>query len=58
MNMAKVAEPIPAENAEATAAILESLIEGRVPLATIPTPHIVAIGEGCLCFVINLQTFA
>jgi hypothetical protein len=58
VNMAKVAEPIPAENAGATAAILESLIEGRVPLATIPTPHIVAIGEGCLCFVINLQTFA
>ncbi len=53
----KVARPIPQEAASATDEILRPLIEGRVPLANIPTPRDLPIGQGCLCFVINLNSF-
>lgn len=53
----KILQPIPDNEATKTTALLKPLIEGEVPLASIPTPRKVAIGEGCLCFVINLNSF-
>ncbi len=53
----KVAKAIPEEEFEKTNELLKPLIDGKVPLANVPTPRTLAVGEGCLCFVVNLQTF-
>jgi hypothetical protein len=41
----------------ATQRILKSLIEAKVPLASIPEPVDGPIGEGCVCNLINLSSF-
>lgn len=53
--LSRVAGPIPQDEQAKTNEILQPLIDGKVPIATIPTPQVIAIGEGCLCFVVNIQ---
>ena len=48
---------IPTEKAPATAAALAPILEGCTPIAAIPSERDDVIGDGCACYVINLQSF-
>jgi len=53
-----IASPLPPDKIAGTAALLKPLIEARVPLANIPEERDEVIGDGCMCYVINLASFA
>jgi hypothetical protein len=48
---------IPESRVTDTARVLAPLIGAKVPLANIPQERDALIGDGCMCFVINLSSF-
>lgn len=42
---------------DAVKAALQPLIDGKVPLAAVPEERDSTIGDGCACFIINLNSF-
>jgi hypothetical protein len=53
-----VVSPIPMDQRKPTARVLAPLIQGRVPMANIPEERDDVIGDGCMCYVINLSSFS
>jgi hypothetical protein len=53
----QLAQPIPADRNQATAQALEPIRAGLAPIAAIPAEREDVIGDGCACFVINLNSF-
>lgn len=52
-----IASRIPADQVAPTARVLAPLIQAQVPLANIPEERDDVIGDGCMCYVINLASF-
>lgn len=52
-----IAREIESPQLQPTAELVKELILGGVPIATIPTSTSLTVGEGCVCYVINLNSF-
>lgn len=48
---------VPIANSGSTKRAVQPLIDSKVPLAAIPEERDQTIGDGCACYVINLQSF-
>lgn len=56
-NVTELAVPITGPAKERTDQRLKPLVEGKIPLASIPDTRNAIVGDGCMCYVINLSSF-
>ena len=53
-----IARQIPSLKAKRVAELVKRFTDGKIPLASLPNDRQEIIGDGCACYVINLNSFA